>query len=261
MIIVDCEQGSPEWHKARAGAITSSMFAEVRKRVGGLTDQQRIYVDAIRSGKSVDDAKELAGYKSKPNATAITKSLDGEKVGDYSEAAKDYAFRLAMERISGEPLADEQFETWAMRRGKELEPVARGLHSFQENLVIRQTGLVLTDDGKFGASADGLIGKDGGSEYKCFTDPAKLRRILITGDISDETDQVQGCLWLTGREWWHFCLFSPSLTVVNRALTVYRVFRDDDYIESLESDLIEFDKLVCEYQSQLQNPEQMKEAA
>jgi len=47
-VIIECDQGSQEWHHARAGAITASMFSEVRKVVDGLTEQQQKYVDAIR---------------------------------------------------------------------------------------------------------------------------------------------------------------------------------------------------------------------
>ena len=51
MLIIKCEQGSLEWHQARAGAITASMFAEVRKRVNGLNEQQEKYVAAIFAGE------------------------------------------------------------------------------------------------------------------------------------------------------------------------------------------------------------------
>lgn len=227
------------------------MFSEVRKRVGGLTEQQQTYVSALLSGSSEAEAKEQAGYKASPKSETVRRALAGEKVGDFSDPAKDYAFRLAIERISCEPLADEQFETWSMRRGRELEPAARELHAFTHGLEIVQTGLVLTDDRRFGASADGLIGTDGGSEYKCFTDPGKLRDILITRDIRDFTDQVQGCMWLTGRTWWHFGLYCPALIPVGKELTVFPVERDEAYIEALEADLIEFDGLVQSYEDAL----------
>ena len=38
----------------------------------------------------------------------------GPKKGGFTEAAEDYAFRVAVERISGAPL-DEGFSTWAMK--------------------------------------------------------------------------------------------------------------------------------------------------
>lgn len=257
MRTIACVQGSLDWHRARAGAVTASMFAEVRKRVNGLNDQQATYVEAIKGGVDAAEAQKVAGYKMPPRAEVVKRALAGEKVGEFSDAAKDYAFRLAVERISGEPLDEGGFSTFAMRRGQEMETEARDAHSFERGLVIQPAGFVTTDDGKFGASADGLIGSDGGSEYKCLIDPSRIRDILIDGDIDEFKDQVQGGMWLTGRTWWHFCLYCPALASVGKALTIFEVERDDDYIAALESDLLEFDALVASYTERLREPLQV----
>lgn len=210
MKIVHCEQGSPEWHQARCGAITGSMFVECRKRL-----------------------------KSGPNK------------GDFSAAGKQYAFRLAVERISGQLLAEDKFETFEMRRGRELEPEARLLHEEAKGILVEQTGFVLTEDGKFGVSVDGFIDDDGISEYKCFIGPSSLMPIVLEGDWSDCKDQVQGGMWVTGRKWAHFVLYCPALKPVNKHLTIIEAERDNDYIEELQSDLLAFDGLVESYIDQL----------
>ena len=84
----------------------------------------------------------------------------GPKKGGFTEAAEDYAFRVAVERISGAPL-DEGFSTWAMKRGNELEPEARAWVEVKLGIFVDTAGFVTTDDKKFGASADGFIDKDG----------------------------------------------------------------------------------------------------
>jgi hypothetical protein len=250
VIIHSCSQGSPEWHQARCGVITASMFGVIRKRVGCLTDQQQRFVEAVRAGHDEKGAMAAAGYKAKPRAEGIERALAGEVVGDYSDAAKDYAFRLAVERISGSPL-DEQFETFAMRRGHELEPEARFAHEMAASVTVQRAGFVTTDDNAFGGSADGLIGEDGGSEYKCLIDPARLRQVLIDDDTSDFTDQCQGLLWLTGRKWWHFGLYCPALAPIGKELWWREWKRDDDYIERMERDLIAFKALVDENERRL----------
>lgn len=121
MIIHNCSQGSDEWFTARAGCITASMFKVARSKVNTLTDQQAVYVNAIKKGFSNKEALEQSGYKATPKAEAVTKSLNGEKVGELSDQAKNYAFKVAIERISDQPL-DEGFTTWQARRGNELEP-------------------------------------------------------------------------------------------------------------------------------------------
>jgi hypothetical protein len=215
MIIVECDQGGQEWHAARAGVITASMFRVARERL-----------------------------------------KVGPSKGDFSSAAKDYAFRLAIERISGSPL-DEGFETWQMRRGHDLEPAARMAHEARTGLFVNKAGFILTDDGKFGASADGLIGSDGGSEYKCLVSPEEMRKVLIDHDFSKFHDQVQGCLWLSGRKWWHFCLYCPALEPIGKELWMREVVRDEDYIFELELDLLKFENLVADTEAALR----MREAA
>lgn len=184
---------------------------------------------------------------------ARSKLQSGKNSGQFTEASKDYAFRLAIERISGKPL-DEGFETWQMKRGHELEPAARMAHEIQTGLSIMRAGFVLTDDRLFGASADGLIDDDGGSEYKCLVSPEKLRDILIDGDFSDYLDQVQGCMYVTDRKYWEFCLYCPALEPIGKELWRRRVERDDNYIEAMEADLVEFAAMVKQNERILRQP-------
>lgn len=246
--IIECEQGSAEWHRVRSGCITASNFSMIRQKVGGLTAQQQAYVSARLAGKTEEQAREAAGYKTAPRAEGIQRALDGERVGEWSQAAQDYATRLAIERISGEAL-DEGFETWSMRRGRELEPEARMEHEIQSGLFVRRAGFVMTDDGAFGASADGLIDPDGGAEYKCFVDPVKLRQFWLENDASSVTEQCFGGLWITARMRWHIGLYCPALRSIGKQLWWRVVVRDDDYIEAMEQDLIEFKALVDQYEA------------
>lgn len=205
MKIIHCDQGSPEWHQARAGCITASMFKVARSKL---------------------------------------------KNGQPTTAALNYAFRLAVERISGKPL-DEGFETWQMKRGHELEPVARMEHEIVTELIVQRAGFVKTDDDLFGASADGLIGDDGGSEYKCLVAPEGLREVLLADDISEFIDQVQGCMWISGRKWWHFGLYCPAFESIGLQFTLKEIKRDDDYINALEQDLWQFALLVNQFEERL----------
>ena len=250
--IIECTQGTAEWFRARAGVITASMFREVRKRIGGLSERQRVYVDAVKSGIPKPLAAKQAGLSKIPGGSKVDDAINGIDVGDFTSTAKDYAFRLACERIAGEALRDEKFQTYDMQRGHELEPEARGLHAFRTGMDIQTAGIVRTKDGKFGASADGLIATGqhkylpgrGGAEYKCFTAAEKVRAILVRGELMEQMDQIQGGIWLTGAHWWHFALYCPYLAEAERELTIIEVERDDDYIEAMEADLIAFDRYV-----------------
>lgn len=250
MIIHEVNQGSEDWHRARAGVITASMFKLAREKVGGLTEQQKTYADAILAGKSQDDAKKLAGYKAAPTSTTIQKYLAGEIIESPSEAAKNYAFRIAVERVSGVPL-DEGFETWAMRRGHELEPEARNLYEIKSGNNVQIAGFVTTDCGYFGASADGLIDDNGGLEIKCLVSPERIRQAILDFDVSEWYDQIQGGLMITGREFWDFVIYCPALEAAGRDLTRWTYARDEAYIQKLAEDLDQFNELVDSYLVQL----------
>ena len=187
----------------------------------------------------------------------------GPKKGGFTEAAEDYAFRVAVERISGAPL-DEGFSTWAMKRGNELEPEARAWVEVKLGIFVDTAGFVTTDDKKFGASADGFIDKDGGLEIKCLVDPGRIRNVILSDDISEFMDQIQGGMWITGRKWWQFALFCPALEKVGLQLYTKRVDRDENYINEMELDLLEFERVVSKYEQTLRDrgmAEEFKEAA
>lgn len=245
--LIECEQGSDEWLRARAGVITASNFKIAREWVGGLDERQARYVELVRAGHESKAAAIEAGYKTPPTSETVKRALDGETVGDFSDKAKDLAFRLACERISGEPL-DEMHQTWQMERGQELEPEARRCHEVYAGVVVQRAGFVTTLDGMFGASADGLIGDDEGSEYKCLVSPRGIRSIWLDNDLSEFIDQIQGCMWITNRSAWHFGMYCPALERVGKEFYFQRVQRDHAYIEALQADLWRFAGLVGVYE-------------
>jgi hypothetical protein len=166
-----------------------------------------------------------------------------KKTGEPTESALNYAFKVAVEAISGIPM-DEGFQTWQMRRGNELEPEARDLYVIRTGNTVDLCSFITTDCESYGASADGLIGEDGGLEIKCLVSPERIRNAILNYDISEWIDQVQGGMWITGRKWWDFVIYCPALSGVGRELTIWHIERDDDYIAQLESDLGAFTGIV-----------------
>jgi hypothetical protein len=211
VIVVDCQQGTPEWLAARAGVLTASNFRTARSR-----------------------------------------KADGRTPSD---TARHLAFKLAIERISGIPLDDDAPETWQMKRGQRLEGDARILHEADIGLRVRPVGIILTDDNKFGASADGWIEcpqkGPGGAEYKCLIGPKELEAVYIDDDPSKYVDQIQGNLWLSGRKWWDFCVYCPALESIGLHFYRQRLERDDDYIEELVADLWRFDSMIESFREKL----------
>jgi hypothetical protein len=239
-------QGSPEWLAGRAGVCTASMFHTALTRTGVLDERQSTYVRLVRSGMDKRLAADMAGYKTIPSSDAVKNAIAGLPTGDWSDGSRDYAFRLAIERRSHAPL-DDGIETYWTRRGHELEAEAIDAYENRTGNLVRRVGLVLTGDRRFGASADGLVGRDGGVEVKCWVDPAKLRKVLLDRNASEVRKQCLGGMWVTGRKWWDFVLYCPALAVCGLDFTVIRINRDDDEIDAMELDLMRFDGLVSEY--------------
>lgn len=173
-----------------------------------------------------------------------------KKTGEPTEAALNYAFKVAVEAISGIPM-DEGFQTWQMRRGQELEPEARDLYSIRTGNTVETCSFITTDCESYGASADGLIGEDGGLEIKCLVSPERIRNAILNYDISEWIDQVQGGMWITGRQWWDFVIYCPALSGVGRELTIWHIERDEDFINQLETDLGAFTEIVNSFITKL----------
>ncbi len=244
--IIECEQGTPEWHMARAGVITASMFSIAVSTVSTLDEKQRAYVDAILAGNTEEMARAVAGYKAAPKAQSVSDAIAGKPTISPSSASVSYCDELAFERISGMPYGDT-YQTYAMRRGSEEEMWARARYEELYDVEIVETGIALTSDRKFGYSTDGQVGgKRGGIEIKTPSSTAKLRELVKSLDPSEYEHQVQGGMWIRGWEWVDNIIWMPQLKNVRNEILVKRVYRDDNFIERMERQLLEFDARVEE---------------
>jgi hypothetical protein len=153
------------------------------------------------------------------------------KTGKLSTQSVGYmAEKLAGLKL-GHPV-DDFVSEW-MERGKELEPEA--IKAYEEHTAdtVEVVGLCLTDDGVAGCSPDGLLHTEdgpGGLEIKC---PSPKEHVL--NDIGGKDrfaaahiNQVQGSLWITGRDWWDLMSYHPGMPPV-----IVRCMRDEDRIAAL----------------------------
>lgn len=246
MRFVDHPQGTDEWLAARAGLCTASEFATACSTTGGLDEKQRKFVDAvIIECMTEKQAAEFAGYKAVPKAACIEKALRGENTEEMSDSALRYAHDLAIERISGKPYGIN-YRTKLMERGHEREAIARRHYEVEHSARMTAAGLCIDDAGLFGYSTDGLIGERGLWECKAPIDSVKIATIWRTGDIAEYLHQMQGGIWLTGRDWCDFTMFCEELEPVNKHLYVQRVQRDDVFIDAMVTRLARFQSKVDE---------------
>ncbi|TRC78552.1 YqaJ viral recombinase family protein [Mesorhizobium sp. WSM4310] len=155
-----------------------------------------------------------------------------------------YLRQLAGELLTGEPM--ESFTTLHMDRGKTMEDEARETYAFIHDADIRRIGFIR--NGNKGASPDSLVGDEGGLEIKTALPDIQIER-LMSGKLPPEHKaQVQGNIWISGREWWDFVSYWPKLPM----LTV-RVFRDDIYIANMSAEIDAFNAELAELVERIRN--------
>ena len=234
MIHYDVAQGEDEWLELRRGCITGSRFVDCRDFGDGVTEQQRTYVQHIRAGQSEEAARLMAGYKAAPRSETIARACKHGFQRVWSESARRYALDVARERCGG--VAPARFQTSAMRQGKAQEAIARMRYERITGYLVEEVGIFKTEDGLFGVSPDGLIDDDGVLEIKTMVSSDTLFTAVADGDISAYVDQCLGYLWLLGRKWVDLVLWCPDFD----QLIIRRITRDENAIEDLESDLLDF---------------------
>ncbi|WP_250512667.1 lambda exonuclease family protein [Caballeronia sp. INDeC2] len=178
-------------------------------------------------------------------ASKFRDACDKTQKGAMTAKATLYAAQVAIERISKQP-CDETFVSWQMKRGTEMEPSARMEYEALTSNFASESGIVLTDDRLFGYSTDGFIGDDGLIEIKSLASAEKIVSMWRDGDLSEYVHQIQGGLWITGRKWADFVMYCPQLESIGKQIYHVRVERDETFIEKLETDLIDFERIVSE---------------
>lgn len=187
----------------------------------------------------------LAARKGCITGSRFKDCRDKLKSGGPSKACIAYAQDIARERVGGSAPAKSQ--NAAMRVGTEQEPPARMAYERITGNLVEEVGFFTTEDGMFGLSPDGLIDSDGVLEIKTMVSSDTLFTAVANGDVSAYMDQCLGYLWLLGRKWVDLVLWAPDLDLI----VIKRITRDEAAIEALESDLMDFARLVTEHETSL----------
>lgn len=161
-----------------------------------------------------------------------------KKDGRPLKAREDYMWKLICDRIYETP--EEQVSARSLQWGNDLEPFARQRYEIQTGSVIVESGFVPHPTVLWcGASPDGLIDLDGGIEIKCPKTREVHLKTWLNGMPEEHIPQVQGNLWVTGRQWYDFISFDPRAKE-ELQLYVQRIHRDEKYILALTSHVTEF---------------------
>ena len=172
-----------------------------------------------------------------------------DKVLNKGAGRKLYMRKLAAERLSG--IWEESYHNSIMGNGELTEQYAREYYEMLNDCDVRQIGFVSLD-GWVGSSPDGLVGEAGLIEIKCPLRSTHIETLLKEKMPTCYVSQVQGQLWVTGRKWCDFISYAPLMNT--RPFYCKRIFRDEEYIESISKQIQLFADQLRDMINQVTNP-------
>lgn len=172
----------------------------------------------------------------KVTASRVADVLSKGKTGE-SASRKNYRIELVAQRLTGQPA--ESFTNAAMEWGTATEPLARIAYELHTNNDVRQVAFIDHPTIEwFGCSPDGIVG-DGLIEIKCPNTTTHLEWMDDAKAPSKHIPQMMAQMACTGAQWCDFVSFDPRLPE-DLQLFVVRAQRDQEYIDSMEKEVVKF---------------------
>lgn len=186
-----------------------------------------IYRDITQGSDEWFDIKK--GKMSASHATAI---------GNAGKGLLTYTMNVVLDII----VERDNYISKDMERGNELEPIARQVYEYENDVIVEQVGFI--EYNKFvGCSPDGLIGDDGGLEIKARNNEKHLS--LLVGESVDSSTiwQMNMSMLVSDRKWWDFVSYNPNF---KQSLFQKRFYRDEKKINALLNGFEIGEKLIKE---------------
>lgn len=157
--------------------------------------------------------------------TAVSK-----RDGSSLKSRTDYEKELMFERTFGR--AFEFFVSAPMQDGIDFEDFARRQYEQIKKVTAEPCGA--WHNQFFMASPDSIVGDDGLLEIKVLRDN-NFTAVLSEGVIDKHWQQIQGCLWASGRAWCDYVVINLSTHKVK----IIRVLPDLEFHKKLEASVQE----------------------
>ena len=196
-------------------------------------------------------AERLGCVSSSSIADVLAKPIKGNK---EATTRRNLKARLVCEILTGH--REEEFISWDMRRGLELEPFAVTEYELRRGVDTESVGFVPHPAiQRAGASPDRLIGANGLLEAKC---PKTANHLDYLKDGIVPVEYRKQMLWemaCTGRTWADFLSYNPACPD-HLQVFIARLKRDDVLIAEIESEVIRFNVEVDELLAALPKPDE-----
>lgn len=133
-----------------------------------------------------------------------------------SEGVDTYVAQKLCEIWTGGPLLALQ-GIFDVEQGRILEERAKPAFTVHTGIEIENVAFIETDDGRVGCSPDAMIGVNSGVEIKCPRMDTHVGYLLAGKLPKQYVAQVQGSMFVTGCQRWHFfsyCRNLPPLHII-----------------------------------------------
>ena len=171
------------------------------------------------------------------------------KKGGEGAARRNYREELIVEILTG--LSAERYVSREMQWGIEQEQFARAAYELEQDVMVETCGFFVHPDiACFGASPDGLVGRDGLMQIKCPNTATHLGWMLEGKVPLEYAPQMLAEMACTGRAWNDFVSFDPRLPK-HLQLFVRRFHREEALISQLETEVVRFHLEVEEFLARL----------
>ena len=174
---------------------------------------------------------------------------EAQAIGNQGKGLKTLVYEKMASKYSS---VVESYTNKDLERGIELEPQARSLYELETGNTVEVAGFVTNENisNVCGASPDGLVGKDGLVEIKCFED---IKHFKMTLEKHFEIEskyiwQMQMQMLICERDWCDFVAYNPNYT---KSLLIKRVTADKVMHEKIKTGLVMGEKLIKEIQSKI----------
>lgn len=129
---------------------------------------------------------------------------------------------------------DVEVSSFYMEQGNIIEEEVVPWYELEYGAKIERVGLVTNNEGTIGCSPDGLL-EDSGIEIKAPASHTHIGYLLANKLPHEYVHQVQGCMYVTGRDEWRFVSYRRRMPAL-----VLTVQRDPAYQEALDEALTLF---------------------
>ena len=180
----------------------------------------KYYYDVTQGSEQWHELK-----RGKFTASPSSKLLMGKTTQGYN----DYIYKIAMERLTGK--LTEGYSNAAMKRGIDMEPMARQSYEVEYLTLVEECGFIEVDEW-LGCSPDGLVGDDGMIQIKCPAFNTHIGYIMDNKVPKDYYVQMQAELYVSGRKWNDFVSFHPELPML-----ILRVEPDKEMFKKIAEEI------------------------